>query len=124
VFACTRHRLTATPPQRLPARDLRLAAQRWPDHRLTDLDNGGPAAVTDLVDLQAVVTWIRSRTIRRDFEPYDHAAVEAFTRYITHRIDGQRPEQHVLTDPLLVAAVVAHAVALVRADTRWRSCLC
>jgi DNA-binding transcriptional LysR family regulator len=108
--------LTTTPYQSLPAGDRRLAAQRWLDHRLADSDNGDPAAVTDLVDLHAVVTWIRSRTTPRDFEPYGPTAVAAFTRYITQRVDGRRPEQHEFTDPLLVAAVVTHAVALVRAD--------
>ena len=108
--------LTATPFQALPARDPRLAAQRWLDDRLVDLDNGDADAVTDLVDLQAVITWIRSRTTPHDFHQYGPAALEAFTRYITQRKDGRRPEQHAFTDPLLVASVVTRAVALVRAD--------
>jgi hypothetical protein len=108
--------LTTTPRQTFPAGDRRLAAQRWLDDHLTACD-GDPATVTDLLDLQAAATWIRSRTTARDFEPYGPAAVEAFTRYITHRSDGRRPAQHAFTDPLLVAAVVTHAVALIRADT-------
>jgi hypothetical protein len=111
--------LTTTPRQTFPAGDRRLAAQRWLDDHLTACD-GDPATVTDLLDLQAAATWIRSRTTARDFEPYGPAAVEAFTRYITHRSDGRRPAQHAFTDPLLVAAVVTHAVALIRADTARR----
>ena len=103
--------------QPLPAADRRLTAQRWLDKRLTAMENGDRDAMVDLVDLQAVVTWIRSRTTTGDFTQYGPDAVAAFTAHISRRADRRRPEQHLFTDPLIVAPVVTRAIALVRAAT-------
>jgi DNA-binding transcriptional LysR family regulator len=109
--------LTGTPFHTLAVRDPRLVAQRWLDNRLTYLEAGDPDALVDLADLQAVVTWIRSRTTVGYFTDDGPAAVAAFTAYITRRADRRRPEQHLFTDPLLVAPVVTRAVALIRIAT-------
>ncbi|GGM88147.1 TniQ family protein [Dactylosporangium sucinum] len=109
--------LTAAPCQRLTQDDPRMSTQRWINHGLDRVEAGQADAVTDLTDVQAVITWLRSRCTAAEFAAHGPPAVRAFTRYMTLRTDGHRPEQFAFTDPLLVAAVASHAVALLRADT-------
>lgn len=113
--------LTVAPRHPLTSPDPRLTTQRWLDRRLTDLEHGDPDALIDLTDLQAVVTWIRSRATADDFADSGPAAVAAFTAYATRWAGGRRPAQHLFTDALLVASVVTRAVALVRARTPSRA---
>ena len=54
--------LTTVAHQVLDRRDPRLTAQQWINDQLDAVEAEQTGAVTDLADLQAVITWIRSRS--------------------------------------------------------------
>lgn len=102
------------PLHRLRGTDIRLTVQRWVDDRLDRMDG---QAVTDLRDLDALVTWFR-----RCIEPAElivggKDTIAAMTDY---RRDNHGVKRAQVTAPLIAAALAVQAHGLLTADDQHR----